>query len=301
MKVSIAGGSGLIGQAVTKELLSEGHQVVILTRNKSNKKESDGISYVEWLKKDAFPEKELEGVDAMINLAGENLNSGRWTSDKKKEILDSRIDATRETVRIMENLEQKPSVLINGSAVGFYDSSYSKTYTEDDREAGDGFLADVVKQWEEEALKAPSGVRVVCTRFGIVLSAEEGALKKMLPPFKMGAGGKLGTGEQWMSWIHIEDVAKALAYCVTNKDIQGPVNFTAPNPEKMKNFGKTLADVLNRPFWAPVPSTVLHIVLGEMSMLVLEGQRVLPKKLQENGYTFTYPHLKEALNDLLKK
>ncbi|PYZ92405.1 TIGR01777 family protein [Salipaludibacillus keqinensis] len=300
MKVAITGGTGLIGQAVTKELTSQGHHVFILTRNKSNKQEEKQVSFVEWLKDGTEPEKELDGIDALINLAGENLNSGRWTSDKKQEILQSRIEATKEAVRIIEKMDHKPSVFLSGSAVGFYGTSYTKTFTEEDREPGEDFLADVVKQWEEEALKAPPEVRVVCTRFGVVLDAEDGALKKMLPPFKLFAGGKLGTGEQWMSWIHIEDVAQALVHCIHHKDIQGPVNFTSPEPQRMKDFGKTLADTLNRPFWAPVPSTVLHIALGEMSVLVLEGQRVLPKQLQNYGYTFTYPNLQEAFSDLLK-
>jgi len=299
MKVAIAGGTGLIGKAVTNELINQGHHVYILTRNKSQKKDKDLLSFVEWLQEGTQPEKDLDGIDAFINLAGENLNSGRWTPDKKKKIIQSRLDATQETIRIIEKMENKPSVLLNGSAVGYYGSSFSKTFTEQDQEPGDDFLADVVYRWETEAMNSPEEVRVVCTRFGVVLDLDDGALKKMLPPFRLFAGGKLGTGEQWMSWIHIEDVAQALVHCIHNNDIHGPVNFTAPEPQRMKDFGKTLATVLNRPFWAPVPSSVLHIILGEMSSLVLEGQKVIPKKLQESGYIFLYPHLNEALLDLL--
>lgn len=301
MKVAIAGGTGLIGDAVMRELINQGHHVIVLTRNKSQKQEKDLLSFVEWLKEDTQPEKDLEGIDAFINLAGENLNSGRWTPDKKKKIMQSRIDATQETIRIIKKMETKPSVLLNGSAVGYYGSSYTKTFTEQDQEPGDNFLADVVYRWEKEAMNAPEDVRVVCSRFGVVLDADDGALKKMLPPFRLFAGGKLGTGEQWMSWIHINDVAKALIHCIHHNDIQGPVNFTAPQPQRMKTFGKTLASVLHRPFWAPVPSSILQTLLGEMSILVLEGQKVIPEKLQESGYTFSYPNLNGALSDLLAK
>lgn len=301
MKVAITGGTGFIGQAVTKELVSKGHHVIILTRNKQNKQEEKNVSFVEWLKDSSQPEKELDGINAIINLAGENLNSGRWTETKKREILQSRISATKETIRIIDAMTNKPEVLINGSAVGFYGTSFTKTFTEKDEQPGDDFLANVVVRWEEEALKAPSETRVVCTRFGIVLDDDEGALQKMLLPFKLGLGGKLGTGEQWMSWVHIKDVAKAITYCIEEDKIKGPVNVTAPNPQKMKNFGKTLSNVLNRPFWAPVPSTLLHIGLGEMSVLILEGQQALPSKLTTNGFVFDYPHLQDALEGLLKQ
>ncbi|WP_280770150.1 TIGR01777 family oxidoreductase [Salipaludibacillus daqingensis] len=301
MKVAIAGGTGLIGKAVTNELISEGHHVYILTRDKSQKQDKHLLSFVEWLSEGTQPEIDLDGIDAFINLAGENLNSGRWTTDKKKEIMQSRIDATQETIRIVEAMKNRPNVLVNGSAVGYYGNSYSKTFTELDREPGDNFLADVVHRWETEAMKVPEDVRLVCPRFGVVLDINGGALKKMLPAFKLFAGGKLGTGEQWMSWVHITDVAKGIVHCILHEEIDGPVNFTAPEPQRMKDFGKTLADKLNRPFWAPVPSSVLHILLGEMSVLVLEGQKVIPKKLLDSGYTFTYPHLSEALSDLLSK
>ncbi|MCR6105954.1 TIGR01777 family protein [Salipaludibacillus agaradhaerens] len=301
MKIAITGGTGLIGQAVTKELISKDHHVLILTRNKENKKSKYGITYVEWLKDGTYPEKELEGIDGLINLAGENLNSGRWTADKKKEILQSRIVATREVVRIIEQLKKKPDVLVNGSAVGFYGTSFTQTFTEKETTPGNDFLADVVAKWENEALKAAPTVRVVCARFGLVLSVEDGALKKMLPPFRLGAGGKLGTGEQWMSWIHISDVARALAHSLTTPSLQGPVNITAPHPQMMKHFGQQLAAVLNRPFWAPVPSSLLKFILGDMSILILEGQRVLPAKLEQHDFRFQFPHLQDALTDLIKK
>lgn len=299
MKIAISGGSGLIGKALTNELTRAGHEVFILTRSTVNRDNEPQIQYVRWLSSNSHPEKELEGIDAFVNLAGENLNSGRWTPAKKDSILKSRLQATRETVRILDSLTKKPEVLINGSAVGVYGTSYSQTFTEEDIEPGEDFLADVVAAWEEAATDLPDEIRLVYSRFGVVLSAEDGALRKMLPAFQMYAGGKLGTGEQWMSWIHIKDVAKGLMFLIENKELSGPVNFTAPNPEKMKHFGKTLSSVLGKPFWAPVPSIMLKAVLGEMSVLVLEGQKVHPQKLMDYGYTFEFPQLKEALEDLL--
>lgn len=299
MKVAIAGGTGLIGKTLTKQLLLKGHEAYILTRNPYNKRRSDGIHYIEWLTPEAVPEEKLEGIDAFINLAGENLSNGRWTDQKKQEILESRIDVTRETVRILHALKKTPKVLINGSAVGFYGRSFHEAFTEDVTVPGGDFLADVVTKWEQEAQNAPESTRVIMSRFGVVLSAEEGALKKMLPAFKLGIGGKLGTGEQWMSWVHVEDVAKALIYCLENEDIQGPVNVTAPSPARMKVFGQTLADVLNRPFWAPVPSNILKAALGEMSVLLLDGQQVIPQKLLDHGFNFSYPDLNDALYDLV--
>ncbi|WP_147804123.1 TIGR01777 family oxidoreductase [Alkalicoccus halolimnae] len=299
MKVAIAGGTGLVGKNLTKLLLKEGHEAYILTRNPQNKIDSHGIQYIEWMTEGAAPEEKLEGIDAFVNLAGENLNSGRWTEKKKQEILDSRIDVTRETVRILSVLNNKPSVLINGSAVGFYGTSFEKTFTEETTTPGDDFMAEVVSRWEQEAQKAPDEVRVVLSRSGVVLSAEEGALKKMLPAFKMGVGGKLGTGEQWMSWIHVDDVARAILYLIEHEELSGPVNVTSPTPERMKSFGKTLADVLNRPFWAPVPSNVLKLILGDMSVIIVEGQQVIPQKLLDNGFDFNYPQLEEAFYDLI--
>ncbi|WP_096187908.1 TIGR01777 family oxidoreductase [Evansella halocellulosilytica] len=300
MNVAITGGSGFIGQALTDHLIKQGHQVIILTRNKNNKPVKENVTYVEWLKESASAEKQLQNIDAFVNLAGENLNSGRWTAKKKQEILNSRIAATREVISLIAKLDKKPEVLVNGSAVGYYGMSKHATYTEDTEEPGEDFLATVVKNWEQEAAEAQQMTRVVYTRFGVVLDQKEGALKKMLPPFKIGLGGKLGSGEQWMSWVHINDAARAIIHCIETPTIKGAVNVTAPHPQRMKEFGKALAATLNRPFWTPVPGVALKTLLGEMSMLVLEGQKVLPKKLEDHQFIFKYAHLHSALEDLLK-
>ncbi|MBU9710749.1 TIGR01777 family oxidoreductase [Evansella tamaricis] len=299
MKIVIAGGSGFIGTALTNKLTENGHHVYILTRKAATKPAKENVTYVEWLNEGDVPEEKLNGVDAIINLAGENLNSGRWTTKKKQEIMESRIVATREIVRIIRALETKPEVLFNGSAIGYYGISETETFTEDSQNNTSDFLGDVVEKWEQEASNAKDDLRVVYGRFGIVLGKEDGALKKMLLPFKLFIGGNLGTGKQWMSWIHLDDLVDAIIFSIETPSIVGPVNMTAPQPVVMKEFGKSLASVLNRPYWAPVPKFLLKATLGEMSILVVEGQRVIPKVLQENGFSFKYDEIKPALEDLL--
>ncbi|TLS35715.1 TIGR01777 family oxidoreductase [Pseudalkalibacillus caeni] len=300
MKVAITGGSGFVGSALTDSLRDEGHEVIILTRNSKGKTPRKGVTYVEWLNGHHTPEKALEGLDAFVNLAGEPINSGRWTSERKQRILNSRIDATREVVSIISNLEKKPEVLVNASAIGCYGTSKSRSFTEDSDNRGDDFLARVVQQWEKEAGKAQAlGVRTVYCRFGLILGKEDGALPRLVIPYKLFAGGPLGDGMQWYSWVHIDDVVGMIRFAMENEAITGPLNVTAPEPKRMKDFGKTLADVLGRPHWLPAPSVALKLALGEMSVLVLEGQCVLPLKAKENGFPFKFSHAKEALENLL--
>lgn len=301
MKVAIAGGSGLIGSALTKALVKGGHQVYILSRDPAKLPQQENIKGIQWLTEVATPETQLEGIDAIINLAGENLNSGRWTSAKKEQILGSRIKATKEIVRIIQAMTTKPAVLINGSAIGIYGTSLTERFTEDMEESGEDFLATVVSEWEQAAAEAESDTRVVYARFGMVLDNKGGALKKMLPPFQFGIGGNLGSGQQWMSWVHIEDVVNALLHCVENNTINGPVNITAPHPVRMHEFGKALSSVIKRPYWAPVPGFLLKVALGEMSILVLEGQQVIPKKLTESQFQFQFEEVKTALANLVGK
>ncbi|QFT88035.1 Epimerase family protein [Bacillus sp. THAF10] len=301
MKIAIAGGTGLVGDALTDHLINLGHSIYILTRNSSNKKEKAHVTYVEWLHQSAKPEMELEEMDAFVNLAGESINSGRWTAEQKQKIVESRITSTKEINRIIAALQKKPKTLINASAIGYYGTSETETFTEKTTEPGSDFLASTVYAWEKEAEQAKTqGVRVVFTRFGIILDKEEGALPKMLLPYKMFAGGKIGSGEQWMSWVHIKDVAGAITFCLENASIEGAVNVTAPHPKKMKEFGKILGRVMGRPHWFPTPGFVLKAALGEMSVLVLEGQKVLPEKLQAQGYNFFYSHLDDALSEILQ-
>lgn len=298
MKIVIAGGTGFVGKKLTKLLLDEGHNVIILTRGIS--KNESGIDYVQWLQDGARPETELGEVDAFVNLAGVSLNDGRWTKKQKKTIYTSRMDATLEIVRIMEGLQKQPKVLVNASAVGIYPTSTINSYTESFTDYATDFLGTTVHDWERHAKRAEKlGVRVALARFGVILGSESGALPSMLLPYKMYVGGTVGSGEQWLSWVHVDDAARALYFAITNEAINGAFNVTAPNPERMRKFGHTIAKIMNRPHWMPVPSFAMQLALGEQSMLVLEGQHVLPTVLETQNFEFQFPHLKEALEDLL--
>jgi len=298
MKIAISGGTGLVGQALSTELIRNGHEVFILTRSKTNT--SANPQFIQWLNDGDQPEKALEGIDAIVNLAGATINN-RWTDEYKHKILESRLRATSEINRIIGELNQKPTVLINASAVGYYGTSMTAEFSEQSAQGND-FLAETVARWETAASAANNlGVRVVLCRFGVILDKKGGALPRMALPYKFFGGGKIGSGQQWLSWIHIEDVVGGIMFAIEKKQLSGPVNFSAPEPVRMNQFGKTLAKVIHRPHWMPVPSVMLKLLLGEMSILVLEGQRVLPEKLLSTGYTFRFPHLQETLNDIFNK
>ena len=299
MKIAITGGTGLVGKALSSHLIQEGHQVYILTR-KSAVSQSSNPEYIQWLNPGDRPEKELEGIDAIVNLAGATINN-KWTDEYKQKIIASRLQATAEVKRIIEIMPKKPSVLVNASAVGYYGTSLDEEFTEQSQKGSD-FLADTVHQWEASATQVHEmGVRPVLCRFGVIFDKTAGALPRMVLPYKFFAGGKIGSGKQWLSWIHIEDVVRGIVFAIGNNKINGPVNFTAPYPVKMGQFGETLSRVINRPHWMPVPSFALKILLGEMSILVLEGQRAIPEKLLNEGFTFSYPELQSALKEIFGK
>ncbi|WP_173917135.1 TIGR01777 family oxidoreductase [Halobacillus sp. Marseille-Q1614] len=300
MNIVVSGGTGFAGSKLTQSLVQQGHHVYILTRSPDKHHDTDKTTHVGWLKDKFAPWEELPDVDAIVNLAGESLNSGRWTEEKKESIMNSRIDATEAILEIIRNLKKTPEVLVNASAVGFYGTSKTKTFTEESNEPGRGFLADVVVEWENRAAKARDlGVRTTFIRFGIILG-EEGALQKMIIPYRLMIGGSVGSGEQWVSWIHVDDVVGLIEFAIKNDKVQGPLNGTAPHPKRNKDFGKTIGEVLNRPHWMPAPGFALKAALGDMSSLLLEGQSVLPKKAMELGYTFKYPELEPALQSILK-
>lgn len=299
MKIVIAGGTGFVGQALTNLLQQQGHELFVLSR--SNSRYENGIHYVQWLKEGARPEKELdEDIDAVVNLAGVSLNDGRWTKKQKKAIYTSRMEATLEIVRIMEQFKEKPKVLVNASAVGIYPPSTAATYSENVSDYAKDFLGWTVHDWERHAKRAEKlGIRVALARFGVILGRNSGALPSMLLPYKLHVGGTIGSGEQWLSWIHVEDVARAIYFAINNSSIRGPFNVTAPHATRMKEFGQTIAQVMGRRHWMPVPSFAMRLALGEQSMLVLEGQHVLPTVLEKQNFEFNYPYLKEALENLL--
>ncbi|MFF2754895.1 TIGR01777 family oxidoreductase [Psychrobacillus sp. NPDC058041] len=298
MKIAITGGTGFVGRELTKLLVQKGHHVFILSRS-INKISNDATPIV-WLTENSQPEKELEGIDAIINLAGESINNGRWTKEQKKKIYDSRMKTTDEVLRILKALKNKPKVLINASAIGIYPASEDKLYTEQSTSIGTDFLAKTVHHWEQKAnLAEQLGIRVAYGRFGIILGKNEGALPLMALPYKMFIGGPIGSGQNWMSWVHVHDVVNALLFAIEH-DIHGAFNVAAPHAKRMNEFGKTLATVLKRPYYLPVPSFALKLALGEKSQLVVEGQHVQPIVLLENGFIFEFPNLIKALNDIYK-
>jgi len=295
MRIAITGGTGFVGKALSDSLLADGHDLFILTRNRANRYHNE-ITYIEWMSNEVDLLVKLGKIDVFINLAGESINSGRWTEERKARILNSRLEATEEVVSIIKRLPEKPSLLINASAIGYYGTSLHKTFTEKDEKAGDDFLAQTVESWEASTKEAVElGVRTVFARFGIILDKNGGALPRIALPYRLFAGGTVGSGEQWVSWIHLADVVSGLHHVIEASELEGPVNFCAPQAVRMKEFGKTLSAVLHRPHWIPAPSFALKLALGEMSLLVLEGQQVSPEKLLNSGFSFTYPTLYEAL------
>ncbi len=304
MKIVVSGGTGFIGKTLLKKLVEAGHQVVLLARNPDAVKQLasasmilepwDGRSVGRWADR-------MENIDAVINLSGEPVVGKRWNEEQKTRILKSRIDATRALTSAMAQCRKRPSVFVNASAVGYYGDVPSGEVTESSPK-GKGFLGDTCDEWEQTARSAEAwGIRVVLLRIGIVLEKDGGALQKMIPPFTFFAGGPLGSGRQWLPWVHRDDVVGMILFALENSSVRGPVNATAPNPVTMKEFCATLGKVMRRPSWAPVPAFLLRLLLGEMSEVLLSGQRVIPKKLKEAGYTFRYSLLEEALAAIFKK
>ncbi|WP_163971025.1 TIGR01777 family oxidoreductase [Oceanobacillus halotolerans] len=290
MNILLTGGTGFVGKHLTKQLVNQGHYVYILTRSPYKYENSPLVKYINY----QVTAQYLPTIHAVVNLAGDSL-FGYWTKRKKERILRSRIESTQKAIDLMNNMAEKPEVFISGSAVGFYGTSERQTFTEDTEQSGDDFLAKVVVEWEQCAEQAEAiGIRTVYMRFGVILG-KEGSLPLMMLPIKAFIGGPIGMGKQWLSWVHIDDVVNMISYCIDHEAIKGPVNVTAPNPERNKDFTKTLASVLNRPYWLPVPKLMLRLLIGEMSLLVTKGQYVIPEKAIEHNYSFHYPHLEEAL------
>jgi uncharacterized protein (TIGR01777 family) len=298
MNILVGGASGLVGGALCAYLGTQGHTVRRLVRASGPK----GPDAVPWDPSSGeLDPAALEGVDAVIHLSGEPVASGRWTEAKKHRILDSRVISTRMLAEAMARRAERPRVFVCASAVGFYGDMGDTVLTEGHRR-GDGFLAEVCEAWEDATRPAAdAGVRVVNARLGIVLSPQGGALAKMLPAFKLGAGGPLGHGGQYMAWISLEDVVGALHHALVTEPLEGPVNFTAPHPVTNRAFAETLGGVLGRPAVLPAPAFALRAAFGrEMAdQTVLASQRAIPKKLEASGYAFRHPELAPALRELL--
>ncbi len=301
MKILIAGGTGLIGQALLKNLIQAGNQVVVLTRSQ-NRTDTASIKYVSWDARTAEPLIPImKDIDAVINLAGDNIGEGYWTNAKKERIVNSRVKAGNALSRAIINSDHKPEVFVQASAVGYYGTSAGQQFNESSPN-GSGFLSDVAKDWEASSDELDSiTTRRVIVRIGVVLDSESGALPLMVLPFKLFVGGPIGNGRQYVSWIHLEDVVRAIEFVILNKSLSGPVNLTAPTACTNAEFGKVIGKVLLRPYWFPTPGFALKLVLGEKSTLVLDGQNVNPKKLVEHGFKFSYPDLENALRNIYQK
>lgn len=299
MKIVVAGGSGLIGEPLVQRLLGRGDEVSVLTRNPSKVQvgrplQWDGRTQGVW--SDA-----VATADAVVNLAGESISDGRWTEERKRRLFASRLDATG---AIVEALHRSPSprrVLVNASAVGFYGDRADEQLDESSQR-GSGFLADLAERWEEAARAAEAVARLVVLRFGIVLAREGGALQKMLLPFRMGLGGPIGNGQQWFSWIERDDVVRLIEWAIDTQTARGVYNATAPQPVKNRDLARALGRALSRPAFMPAPAFALKAAFGQMADdALLAGQRVLPRRAEQEGFRFESPALDEALSRILGK
>jgi uncharacterized protein (TIGR01777 family) len=299
MKILISGSHGLVGGALIKLLTRNGHEVIRLVRQAR----TVGAPEIEWQPdKGIIDKQQLEALDAVVHLAGENIAEGRWTDEKKRAILDSRVKGTALLSETLATLKQPPSVFLSASAIGYYGNRGDELLTETSA-PGNDFLADVCQQWEKATTPASGqGIRAVLARFGIILAEQGGALAKMLTPFQMGIGGRVGSGKQWMSWIALDDVAGAIQFMLFDGSVNGPVNFVAPNPVTNAEFTKTLGSVLSRPTFLPVPAFGVRLAFGEMAdSLLLASQRVEPAVLKARGFRFSFPRLEPALKHILHR
>ncbi len=292
MRILVSGSHGLVGKALISSLTSDGHEIIRLVRGIP-----PGVKDIDWRPNEGLLDAlALEGVDAVVHLAGESIASGRWTDEKKRAIRDSRVKGTALLSDALARLSRPPSVFVSASAIGYYGNRGDEVLTEKSA-PGDDFLAEVCVEWENATIPTiEKGIRTVHARFGIILDPKEGALAKMLTPFRMGIGGRIGDGKQWMSWIDIEDVVNGLKSLIENSAVNGPVNFVAPNPVTNAEFTKTLGRVLSKPTLFPVPKFGVRLAFGEMGdALLLSSTRVKPGVLQQ----FAYPTLEAALRHLL--
>ncbi|WP_338461080.1 TIGR01777 family oxidoreductase [Synechococcus elongatus IITB7] len=297
MKIAITGATGFVGRRLVERLQAEGHELRILSQRPTVAQQLTGCQVFDaadqasWL-------AAVEGADAVINLAGEPIAEQRWTPAQKQRLKDSRVQTTRALVSAIVAAQQKPAVLVSASAIGYYGTSETAQFSEDSP-AGEDYLAEICQAWEQEAQAVmASGTRLVTLRIGIVVGPG-GAIGKMLGPFKLFAGGPIGSGQQWVSWIQREDLVSLILEAIANPSYQGTYNATAPQPVRMVELSRILGEVLQRPSWLPVPGFALEALLGEGALLVLEGQQVLPKRLETSGFQFRYPDLKSALQQFL--
>jgi uncharacterized protein (TIGR01777 family) len=303
MKILVTGSSGLVGTALLSALAKAGHTVCRLVRPQSASGEGakEGFA-VAWNPATGELGGAGVGADAVVNLAGASIADGRWSTHRKELLRSSRIDTTRALVNALAKMNARPSVLVSASAIGYYGNRGDETLTEQSK-PGTDFLAGLAQEWEAEALKAESlGIRAVLARFGIILARQGGALPKMMLPFRFGIGGKLGSGQQWMSWVTLEDVVGILRFVIENAPLRGAINIVSPQPLLNAEFTNVLAETMHRPALFPAPAFALRLALGEMAdALLLSSQRVVPRALEETGYQFLHADLPPALAAVLAK
>ncbi|MBW4679158.1 MAG: TIGR01777 family oxidoreductase [Microcoleus vaginatus WJT46-NPBG5] len=305
MKVAITGATGFVGSRLVEKLHADRHQILVLTRSQDRARRVFPASAYPNIEIVAYTptqsgkwQESISGCDGVVNLAGAAIADERWTPARKQEILDSRQLGTQKIVEAIAKANPKPSVLVNSSAIGYYGTSETATFDENSG-AGNDFLAQVCQAWEAEAQKVKdAGTRLVILRTGIVLGMG-GAVAKMLLPFKMYAGGPIGSGRQWFSWVHRDDLVNLIVQALTRPEIEGVLNATAPNPVRMNEFCETLGQVMNRPSWLPVPNFALEALLGDAAQVVLEGQKVLPKRTLDAGFNYQYSGVKQALEQVI--
>lgn len=306
MKVAITGATGFVGSRLVERLQKQGTKIQVLTRDTERARRLFPVSAYPDVEITAYTptdsgswQDEIADTDAIVNLAGTPISEGRWTTERKQEILNSRKLTTQKIVEAIAKSPTKPKVLVNASAVGYYGTSETATFDENSP-SGNDFLAQVCQDWEAEAQKVTdSNVRLVILRFGIVLGMG-GALGKMITPFKLFAGGPIGSGKQWFSWIHVDDIVSLILQALTTPDMSGVYNATAPRPVRMAELSAKMGEVMNRPSWLPVPAFAIEAMLGDGAVVVLEGQKVSPQRTLKSGFKYEYSDLKPALEEILK-
>ena len=299
MKILVSGSHGLVGKALIQSLTTDGHEVLRLVRGARTL----GTAEIEWHPNQGqLDGQHLEGLDVVVHLAGESIASGRWTESKKRAIRESRVKGTSLLSGVLAQLSRPPLVFLSASAIGYYGDRGDELLTEQSA-PGEDFLSSVCVEWENATKPAmEKGIRTIHARFGVILAAGGGALGQMLTPFRMGIGGRVGTGKQWMSWIALGDVVNGLKFLIADKPVQGAVNFVAPNPVTNAEFTKTLGRVLSRPTLFPVPAFGARLAFGELAdALLLSSQRVEPSVLEDKGFLFSWPTLEPALRHLLER
>lgn len=299
MKIVVAGGSGFIGEPLVRRLLAKGHDVAVLSRNPAKVNAGRGVQW------DARTlgawAADVAAADAIVNLTGENVGGGRWTTARKQRMVSSRLDSTNVLVEAIRREPSRPRTFINASATGIYGSRGDETLDESSG-PGDGFLADLVVQWETAARQAEPLARLVLPRFGVVLAPDGGALQKLLLPFRLGVGGPIGNGKQWMSWIDRDDVLRLIEWAIESESARDAYNATAPHPARNRDFARSLGRALRRPALLPTPAVALRVAFGQMAEeTILVSQRVVPARLQQEGFTFEYPTLEASLAHQLQR